>query len=257
MSTSDNSPAIGLDIGSSYVKSVSLEGNNTVTEKYLQKTGYHSLSAVATLLERFKCTSSILGVTGYGRALWSGTVRRTEISALVKGMEYLGIRDGILVDIGGQDCKLLKLKDGKLVGHVLNRRCAAGTGSYLEFFLYRLEMEAGRMNELAGQADRIHRLNNFCTVFTATEVLDCINRGIPLPRVIRGMYASIVERIREMGSLEPPVFLSGGVVTHHPVLTEIFDELLKIKTQVVAEPQFLAAIGIAVYAREKSNERNL
>jgi predicted CoA-substrate-specific enzyme activase len=246
---------IGLDIGSSYVKAVSLNGDNTIREKFLQKTGYDYSSSVSSLLGRFnnKTERLAVGVTGYGRNHWDGVIRKTEISALARALNFLGIYSGTLVDIGGQDNKVLKIKDGRLDEHSLNRRCAAGTGSYLEFIAFRLGIETSKMDELAawkGKLPVYHSLNSYCTVFAGTEILDCISQNIPLPHLIRGLYVSIVERIREMAELEPPVYLSGGVIAHHPVLAGIFSAVQGMDVRVVPNPQFLAAVGIALFARE-------
>lgn len=257
----NNSPSvIGLDIGSSYVKAVSLNTGNGIAEKYVQKTGFDYTSAASLLVERFRRRPAALGVTGYGKNRWQDNnisaarvVYKTEISALARAMNHLGILDGTLVDIGGQDCKILKIKNGKLVEHALNRRCAAGTGSYLEFIAYRMDMEPAKMNEMAVREKEYYPLNSFCTVFAGTEILDCIKKNVPLSRLVRGLYVSIVERVREIAGLDAPVYLSGGVIAYHPVLLEIFQTILgkEVPVAVVPEPQFLAALGIAAYAKEK------
>ncbi len=246
---------IGLDIGSSYVKAISLGPENRIREKYLEKTGYNYTAAVTSLLKRFKVESSRVGVTGYGRHQWEGEIRKTEISALAMGMKHLGFGTGTLVDIGGQDSKILKLKDGQLIDHTMNKRCAAGTGSYLEFIAYRMDMDIAPMNRLADRDKETgyHPLNSFCTVFAGTEILDCIKNNIPLPRLIRGLYASIASRVREMASLEPPVYLSGGVIAHHPALAEAFKAVWGIEINIVPDPQFLAALGIALYVKNKTD----
>ena len=243
---------IGLDIGSSYIKAVSLNPDRTIARKHLVKSGYNYAASVSSLLERFASRSPVIGVTGYGRYRWDGDVQKTEISALAMGMKHLGLTDGTLADIGGQDTKILKLENGKLVDHALNKRCAAGTGSYLEFIAFRLDMDLAAMNTLANQDKEsgIHPLNSFCTVFAGTEILDCIKKDLPLPGLIRGLYASIAERIREIAPLTPPLYLSGGVIAHHPALLEVFKTVLGIDIQVVPDPQFLAALGIALYARQ-------
>jgi activator of 2-hydroxyglutaryl-CoA dehydratase len=208
-----------------------------------------------------------LGVTGYGKNQWQNNqskesninteipvVYKTEISALARAMNHLGIQAGTLVDIGGQDCKILKIRNGKLQEHALNRRCAAGTGSYLEFTGFRMGLEPGKMSELAAQEKEYYPLNSFCTVFAGTEILDCIKKNVSLPRLIRGLYASIVERVREIAVLDAPVYLSGGVIAYHPMLLELFQIMLGKEIPVAAVPdsQFLASLGIALYAKDQA-----
>lgn len=198
-----------------------------------------------------------LGVTGYGRNQWPGVVRKTEISSLAKAAVFLGVSEGTVVDIGGQDSKILKIKNGRLEDHALNRPCAAGTGGYLEFIAQRMGIDAGKMNDIASGENDFYPLNSFCTVFASTEILDCIKKNIPMPKLIRGLYAAIVERIRGISSLESTVFLSGGVIAHHAVLAEVFKTILgpRIEVAVLPDPQFLVALGAALYAME--NSRNV
>jgi (R)-2-hydroxyacyl-CoA dehydratese activating ATPase len=254
LNNSVNSAVIGLDIGSTYVKAVCVGQDCAITAKRLQKTGYDFSISVSSLLAGFKNKALPMGVTGYGRNQWPGVVNRTEISALAKAATFLGIRDGTVVDIGGQDSKILKIRNGKLAEHALNRPCAAGTGSYLEFIAHRIGLDGSRMNDIAKGENDFYPLNSFCTVFASTEILDCIKKNVPLPKLIRGLYAAIAERIRGISSLESPVFLSGGVIAYHPVLADVFSVILgpKIKVAVLPDPQFLVALGAALYAMEKA-----
>jgi predicted CoA-substrate-specific enzyme activase len=254
LSNLDNSAVIGLDIGSSYVKAVCLDRNGAIAARRVQKTGYDFSATVASLLAELKSGGLPLGVTGYGRNQWPGAVRRTEISSLAQAVVFKGFREGTVVDIGGQDSKILKIKNGKLVEHALNRPCAAGTGSYLEFIAQRIGMDAGRMNDIAAGENDFYPLNSFCTVFASTEILDCIKKNIPLPRLVRGLYAAIVERVRVISSLESPVLLAGGVIAHHAVLADVFKAILGPRTEVrvLPDPQFLVALGAALYARKNA-----
>lgn len=247
----DEALVIGLDIGSSYIKAVSLNPDHSIGEMIVQKTGYDYSAVVTSMLSKFKDRKLIVGVTGYGRNQWQGVVQKTEIFALTEAVRFLGIQDGTVIDIGGQDSKVLKIKQGNLAEHVLNRRCAAGTGSYLEFTAHRLNIDIAAMNDMAAHETRIHPLNSYCTVFAGTEIIDCIKKNVPLPMLMRGLYASVAERIREMTTMGSPVWLSGGVIAHHPVLLDVFRMVLgeHIRVDILSNPQFLAAFGIALVAR--------
>ncbi len=214
MSSLDDAAVIGLDIGSSYVKAVRLNRDGTIVSRGVQKTGYDFSESVSSLLAGVEAGTLPLGVTGYGRNQWPGLVKKTEISSLARAVLFMGIRTGTIVDVGGQDSKILKMKNGRLVEYALNRPCAAGTGSYLEFIAQRMGIDAGRMNDIACSEKDFYPLNSFCTVFASTEILDCIKKKIPMPKLIRGLYAAIVERIRGIGSMESPLFLCGG--SHRP-----------------------------------------
>jgi len=254
LSKSNNSAVIGLDIGSSYVKAVRLGPDRAIASRRLQKTGYDFSAAITSLLDGFNAGALPLGVTGYGRNQWPGVVKKTEISALAKAAVFMGVREGTVVDIGGQDSKILKIKNGRLAEHALNRPCAAGTGSYLEFIAQRMGLDADKMNDIASGENDFYPLNSFCTVFASTEILDCIKKKIPMAKLIRGLYAAIVERIRGIASLESPLFLAGGVIAHHAVLADVFKAILgpQIDVTVLPDPQFLVAWGAALYAIENT-----
>jgi len=244
---------LGLDLGSSYVKAVVLDAAGQAAHCAACRTGYDFQQGIRSLLEGFEDLITATGVTGYGRYDRDAQIIKTEISCLAHASNTLGLGDCCLVDIGGQDCKVLHIVDGKAGQHKLNRRCAAGTGSYLEFLGFRLGLEHDEMDRLAKATTTCHPLNSYCTVFASTEILDCMRSKVPLPELIRGMYASIVERTREMSALSEPLYLSGGVIEHHPVLLEVFDQVLGLRAQAAPNPQFMAALGAALYAREVAN----
>jgi len=241
---------LGVDLGSSYVKAVLLDEGGRIVRSGLRPTGYDYREAVEALLPGFPAEVPRVGLTGYGRKQVLEGVRKTEISCLAKALLHEGVRDATVVDIGGQDCKLLRIEGGRLASHHLNRRCAAGTGSYLEFMAYRLGLDCGEMTRLSAQTRECRSLNSYCTVFASTEILDCLRRRVPLPQLVRGMYASIAERVGEMAPLEPPLYLAGGVVAHHPAVTEIFSAVHAVDVHEAPRPQFLAAQGAALYARD-------
>lgn len=255
MSTLTKSATIGLDLGSSYVKAVAVDDECRVIAKGCCRTGYDYQQGIRALLEEFPPLAAATGVTGYGRGEWPSDILKTEISCMARGCRELGLSDCCLVDIGGQDCKALLIKDGKAAHHALNRRCAAGTGSYLEFLGYRLGLEHEELVRLAASTREYHPLNSFCTVFASTEIIDCMRSKVPLPELIRGMYASVAARARELMALTEPLYLSGGVIEHHPVLADVFQQVVGIEARVVPSPQYLAAYGAALYAKDLINAK--
>ncbi|RMF78080.1 MAG: hypothetical protein D6739_12100, partial [Nitrospirae bacterium] len=191
MSGSACEAAVGLDLGSSYVKGVLVNAAGEIAAAAAVPTGYDYTAASRRVLERLGDGDlRPVGTTGYGRDLVRSDLARTEITCLARGAAALGADEGTVVDIGGQDCKVIAVRGGRAAGHWINRSCAAGTGAYLEFLAHRLELDPAAMSELAATAARFHVLNSFCTVFTGTEILDCLRRQVPLPELVRGMYAS-------------------------------------------------------------------
>jgi predicted CoA-substrate-specific enzyme activase len=250
LNTLTESATVGLDLGSSYVKAVVVDRHSRIIARGCCRTGYDYQRGIKVLLEKFPKKVAATGVTGYGRGEWPSDVLKTEISCMARGCRELDLGDCCLVDIGGQDCKALLIRDGKAAHHALNRRCAAGTGSYLEFLGYRLGLEHEELVRLASSTRECHPLNSFCTVFASTEIIDCMRNRVPLPELIRGMYASVAARARELMALTEPLYLSGGVIEHHPVLADVFRQVLEIEAHVVPNPQYLAAYGAALYAKD-------
>lgn len=240
---------VGLDLGSSYTKGVSLQ-NNTLKSCFAVATHYSFEKAAQKVLKNLP-PGDRLGVTGYGRHLISGDVVRTEIACLAKAYLTTLAEEGTLIDIGGQDAKVLIFRDGKLVHHVMNRRCAAGTGSFVEYLQHRLSLSLEDFYALSGETKETYSFNSFCTVFSGTEILDCLQRKVPLPQLVRGIYQAIGFRIREMAPLTPPIYLCGGLAATHPRLAEVLREVFGYPVRVVAKPQFFAALGAALYAKEE------
>jgi len=180
--------------------------------------------------------------TGYGRmnvSFANNTV--TEIGCHAKGCFHFFPIAITIIDIGGQDNKIIKLDEsGSRSSFKMNRKCAAGTGAFLE-----------EMDGLARQSENMVKLGSFCTVFSATEVLENIRNGKKLPDIIKGVFFSVVNRIMEMDSLTEKVVMTGGVVAHNPYLVNMMEEMIGREILVPVYPQLSGAIGAALYATEK------
>ncbi len=134
--------------------------------------------------------------TGYGRKNVSFVTQetKTEISCHGKGCYYYFPKAITIIDIGGQDNKIIKLdEEGNRSGFKMNRKCAAGTGAFLEEMAPRLDIPLEGMNALAGQSEDMVRLGSFCTVFSATEVLENIRNGKKIPDIVKGLFFSVIK----------------------------------------------------------------
>jgi (R)-2-hydroxyacyl-CoA dehydratese activating ATPase len=161
------------------------------------------------------------------------------------------------VDIGGQDSKVIKLDaEGKDVGFKMNRKCAAGTGAFLEEIAHKLDIPIGEFNALAKAASKSAQIGSYCTVFTATEVLDRIRAGEKTDEIIRGLFDSVVKRVLEMDTLAGRVIMSGGVVAFNDIVAELLDTRAGIKVEIAPHPQGMGAFGAALYAGESSPRRS-
>jgi predicted CoA-substrate-specific enzyme activase len=137
---------------------------------------------------------------------------------------------------------------GKRIGFKMNRKCAAGTGAFLEEIANRLRVKIGELNELAKKAEGNIQIGSYCTVFTATELLTKIREGIEVKELIKGIFDSVVKRALEMDPLEGNIVMTGGVVAYNPFLVKMFEEKLDKEIFIPPLPQLTGALGAALYA---------
>jgi predicted CoA-substrate-specific enzyme activase len=191
--------------------------------------------------------------TGYGRknvTFANDTV--TEIGCHAKGCYHYFPTSMTIIDIGGQDNKIIKLDElGRRSSFKMNRKCAAGTGAFLEEMSARLDIPLEDMDGLARKSENMVRLGSYCTVFSATEVLENIRNGKKLPDIIKGVFFSVVRRIMEMDSLTEKVVMTGGVVAHNRYLVNMMEDMIGRSISVPDYPQLSGAIGAALHAMEK------
>jgi activator of 2-hydroxyglutaryl-CoA dehydratase len=134
----------------------------------------------------------------------------------------------------------------------MNRKCAAGTGAFIEEIALRLGVPLEEMEPLAKSAGQAVKLGSFCTVFTKTEILSHIRNGVPVESIVRGAFESVVNRIVEMDPLDGDVVMTGGVVHHNPTIAEILSAKLGRPVEVAAHAQFTGALGAALAALRHS-----
>ena len=247
----------GVDVGASSTKLVLLGEDREVRGRSIRKSGVdYAATARACLVDaldeagaeenRIRRTVS----TGYGRRnVDFADDARTELSCHGVGCYHHYPSAITIVDIGCQDNKIIRLDEGgRRVDFMMNRKCAAGTGAFLEEIALRLDIALAELEELASSTDEAVRLNSFCTVFASTEILSHLRRGEPLASLVRGAFASVVSRVAEMDQLRGEVVLTGGVIAHNPTTAEIFSEKLAGEVKVPPHPQFTGALGAALTA---------
>ena len=252
-----------MDVGAAATKVVLLDHDKNVVGFEVERTGVEA-SEVAKrcrdkTLDRLGLKESSIrrtASTGYAREdVGFSDLTRTEISCHSAGCMLYFSGPITIVDIGGQDNKIIHLdENGRRTGFRLNRKCAAGTGSFLEEIAAILNKPLEGMNELAEQSTSPVKLGSFCTVFTKTEILSNFRRGDRIPDIAAGAYESIVRRILEMDPLVGEIALTGGVVEHNPYIIGIFERELGVKPKVPPHPQLIGAIGAALFAMEEDRQ---
>jgi predicted CoA-substrate-specific enzyme activase len=247
----------GIDIGSCTTKAVVIDGDNNIVGCHVLRSGvdYQSVAREAlnaALGESWDNTPIV--ATGYGRHnIDFATAVKTEIACHAKGGFHYTRRALTLVDIGGQDTKVIIIDDkGHRLDFKMNRKCAAGTGTFIEEIAAKMGVTLSAMDSLARQAQKRIKIGSFCTVFASTEILSHIRLGIPVPDLVRGIFESVVDRVMEMLPTSDTVLLSGGVVEYHPIIIGIFKERVKAEIIVPPHPQLTGAFGAALLAKELS-----
>jgi predicted CoA-substrate-specific enzyme activase len=156
-----------------------------------------------------------------------------------------------VIDLGGQDAKVIRLgPDGRRLAHRMNRKCAAGTGSFLEEIALRLDTPIGRLDGLAATATEDLELGSFCTVFAGTELLSLIRAGKHPGDLALAAYRSLIKRVIEMDVLQGTVVATGGVFGHHPTMVALLEHQLGRSVVVPPHPQEMGAFGAALAARD-------
>ncbi|MBW1777567.1 MAG: ATPase [Deltaproteobacteria bacterium] len=250
---------VGVDVGSSRTKVAILDAALNLIGYDVRKSGTDfSLTADA-------CLKRALGMagrksedvvhtisTGYGRKnVAFSRETRTEIGCHGKGCYHYFPRAVTIIDIGGQDNKIIKLDDGgRRLSFKMNRKCAAGTGAFLEEMSARLDIPLEDMDGLARKSNDMVKLGSFCTVFSATEVLENIRGGKKIEDIVKGLFYSVIKRVLEMDSMTENVVMTGGVVAHNPYLVQMTEEQIGRPVLIPPHPQLTGAVGAALYALE-------
>lgn len=252
----------GIDVGTTTTKAVVIDGDQRVLGHFVRRTGTELASAAMVALEEAAAQAGVtpdavcgIVATGFGRKnVPFANDTRTEISCHGRGC-YHYFREAItVVDIGGQDSKIIKLDThGRLASFKMNRKCAAGTGAFLEEIAHKLDIPTGDLNDLAQTASKTARIGSYCTVFTATEVLDRIRAGEKTGEIIRGLFDSVAKRVLEMDTLTDRVIMTGGVVAFNPIVLEFLSMRAGIEVDVAPHPQEMGAFGAALLAGEISH----
>ncbi len=251
---------LGLDIGSLTAKGVLMK-DGQLFDKHLIPVGYNSKKAALLLMDelfekaKIKQTDIQKTVaTGYGRNnidFADKTV--SEIICHGRGIHFLlpGIRT--IIDIGGQDSKVIVLDDsGNVANFVMNDKCAAGTGRFLDVMARAMETEIQYFGELALRGKNPSKISSVCTVFAESEIISLVAKGENREDITSGIHLSIARRIVSMVKrvgMKPPVAMSGGVALNIGVI-DALQKLLDTPVKTTPLAQYSGALGAALLASE-------
>lgn len=247
---------IGIDIGSTATKAVVANDTGDIAEKLVMPTGFSSVEAADEVAKRlqqagYDANELPLVATGYGRiAVPYANKVVTEITCHARGAWALFAEDGTVVDVGGQDTKAIGLAAGKVRKFVMNDKCSAGTGRFLEIMADRLGVSQQELARLAA-AGQPTVISNMCTVFAESEVISLVGKGEPRENIARGVIDSVVSRVATLVGQVPAsrYFLTGGLCENDYVRTRLSEEL-SAPVDSCENGRFAGALGAALLAAE-------
>lgn len=250
--------SIGIDVGSTTFKIAVLNNNRELIFMKVMPTEVDIRAQIERVLHQdlyeFKREDFTIVSTGYGKELIrEADYRFTEITCHLKGIYEEFRTECTIVDIGGQDSKVIKCNQrGELIDFVMNDKCSAGTGRFLENIANRFGYNISEIGHIALLAERAQNISSTCTVFAESEIISLLSQGIPPQEILKGLHLSLIRRIKSMiksiGFI-PPLILSGGV-SLNSAIREILGFEMGVRPLVSERPQLTAAYGAALKGLE-------
>lgn len=254
----------GVDVGSCTTKVVLLDSSGHQRGWALVPTGVQSTQAAEQALRQALISALSQDpdspqahleqtvATGYGRRAVPWAQRCvTEISCNGRGVHHLFADARTVIDIGGQDAKVIRLDPGGVaVDFAMNDKCAAGTGRFLEVMAGRLQVPLSQLSQLAATAAHQATISNVCTVFAESEVVSLVARNQPQSSIAAGVLQAVVDRVWALAQtvgVQGPVVMAGGVALNRGVVLRL-QARWGNAVQVPPQPQLVGALGAALLA---------
>lgn len=247
---------IGIDIGSTASKTVVLEGKEVV-DSFALPTGWNGRETAEDIHRKLKEKGYVSGMacvaTGYGRVCVDYADKIvTEITCHGKGGWRLFGKDVTIIDVGGQDTKVIKVSDGQVVDFLMNDKCAAGTGKFIEVMATRLGASLEEMYQLAEGGEPL-AISAMCTVFAESEVISHIGSGEKREDIAAGVIHSVASRVASLASrfgISGNAALTGGLCDS-PYFIRVLSEKLGVLVETHKFARYAGALGAALTAEEK------
>ena len=251
----------GIDLGSTMTKIVIIDEDGQIKASVVYHTGAEHRRLANRVMEEALSKASLaiddisfVVATGYGRINVPFADRQiTELSCHARGVASFFPHVRLAIDIGGQDAKGLKIRDGKLLDFVMSDKCAAGTGRFLEVISASLGLKVEDLGEISLSSTQKVSVSSTCTVFAQQEVINHLSVGVSLEDVVAGLHDAIASRTARMVrrlKVEPDVVFTGGVAKNTGVVKAL-EENLGCPVLVPEEPLLSGAIGAALLGKEQ------
>ncbi len=258
-----NSYFAGVDVGSLSTDVVVIDSSGKTVVEVVLATGINGAGAAQKAFDQALEQANIsteqitkITATGYGRAsVPFATGKTTEISCHGVGAHQLFPNTGTVIDIGGQDSKVIQVDErGRMLDFTMNDKCAAGTGRFLEVMADRLELGLTELSNPLHIAGKTVQISSTCTVFAESEVISLLAKHTPREQIVNGLQRSIVNRIWSMVTsigIHGEVTLTGGVANNQGLVL-LLQEKLGTQVNVPKSPQTVGALGAAHIAQRKT-----
>ena len=250
----------GIDLGSTMTKVVIIDADEAIRARVESHTGAEHRRLANKVMEQALGQANLsfseiayVVATGYGRINVPFADRQiTELTCHARGVASVFPSVRTALDIGGQDAKGLKLKDGKLIDFVMNDKCAAGTGRFLEVIASTLSLKVEELGNISLKSKNKVSISSTCTIFAQQEVISRISEGVPLEDIVAGLHSAIASRavgmLRRL-KIEPDVVFTGGVAQNIGVVKAV-RENLGSEVFIPQDPLISGAMGAALLGKE-------
>ncbi len=239
---------LGIDAGSRFLKWVIID-TQKILDRGMEKSGFKSGRDLSKIFDRADFT----GLTGYGRSMLKNELnfdnidKITEIKAAVKGLQFMHLSPGTVIDIGGQDTKIIKLTpDYRIEKFVMNDKCAAGTGNFIEMALDAVDLDFKEVNGIDIKNSENITINSTCAVFGETEIVQLLYRGYDKSDLLGAVFESVAKKVvgPHKNMIEDPVYLIGGLAGLNPLIY-LLEKSLNTRVKNPRLYRYINAIGAA------------
>ena len=259
--TMDHIYTLGIDIGSTASKCIMLADGKEIVAKSLISVGagtsgpQRAISEVLEQAGKTKKEMAFVLATGYGRNSLEGIAdtQMSELSCHAKGATFLFPQVHTVIDIGGQDVKILQVENGVMTNFVMNDKCAAGTGRFLDVMARVLEVKVEDLGTLGAQSTKTVEISSTCTVFAESEVISQLSMGTDKRDIINGIHHSVAARVTGLAhrvGIRDQVVMTGGVAQNSGVVKAL-EESLGHEVHISPLTQYNGALGAALFAYQK------
>lgn len=257
---------LGIDVGSVSTDAVLIDDNYNIKGFSIVKSGFDHKKAISEAIVNV-CNEARISQNDIKKTVGTGYGRRnvpdsckviTEISCHAMGIHSIFPEVRTVIDIGGQDSKVIRVdEDGFVETFIMNDKCAAGTGRFLEVMAHAMGVHIHTLGDLSLSAKKVQSISSICTVFAESEVISKIAEGCSKEEIIAGIHKAIGERLMGMASsigVKVPIALTGGVAKNLGVINAL-SKYLGSELYIPEEPQIIGAIGAAIYAKRYNEEK--